>query len=187
MKRKKLYIQIDFRRKSLKISIYFCLSNRLIAVVTVDSERVGNIDKASVIKNNIILYFVNSILQICWLVNSRPEHKNCSKKKEHKQDNIRFIKINRHTWTEIFRKRERDWERERKIECEKERERKNVRGREQGTDFTNMFTWSFYVPKAQKDSQVISVFLRFWDLRALKLLVKRWWNQFPVFVVTKSN
>jgi len=29
------------------------------------------------------------------------------------------------------------------------------------------------IPKAQKDSQVISVFLHFWDLHMLKLLAKR--------------
>jgi hypothetical protein len=33
------------------------------------------------------------------------------------------------------------------------------------------------IPKAQKDSQIISVFLCFWDLRVQKLLVKRWRNQ----------
>ena len=35
-------------------------------------------------------------------------------------------------------------------------------------NFTSMFTYNFYGQKFQKrkkDSQVISVFLRFWDLR----------------------
>jgi len=40
-------------------------------------------------------------------------------------------------------------------------------------DFTNDQLLHTKFPKAQKDSQVISVFLRFWDLLALyKLLVK---------------
>jgi len=30
------------------------------------------------------------------------------------------------------------------------------------------------IPKAQKDSQVISVFLHFWNLHAQKLLIKCW-------------
>jgi len=32
------------------------------------------------------------------------------------------------------------------------------------------------IPKVQKDSQVISVFLCIWNLQEKKLLVKRWWN-----------
>jgi len=39
------------------------------------------------------------------------------------------------------------------------------------------------IPKEQKDSQVISVFLHLWDLRVQKLLLKRWWNwplRFPL-------
>jgi hypothetical protein len=32
------------------------------------------------------------------------------------------------------------------------------------------------IPKAKKDSEVISVFLRFWNLCAQKLLVKCWRN-----------
>jgi len=30
------------------------------------------------------------------------------------------------------------------------------------------------IPRAQKDSQVVSVFLRFWDLQAQKLLMECW-------------
>jgi len=33
------------------------------------------------------------------------------------------------------------------------------------------------IPKAPKDSQVIGVFLHFFDLRAQKLLEKCWWNR----------
>jgi len=40
------------------------------------------------------------------------------------------------------------------------------------------------ISKAHKDNQVISVFLRFWDLHAKKLLIKHWWNQ-PLFTKTK--
>ncbi len=32
------------------------------------------------------------------------------------------------------------------------------------------------IPKAQKDGQAVSVFLRFWNQRTYKLLVKCWWN-----------
>jgi len=32
------------------------------------------------------------------------------------------------------------------------------------------------ISNTQKDSQIISVFLHFWDLRAQKLLIKCWWN-----------
>ncbi len=47
-----------------------------------------------------------------------------------------------------------------------------------GIYFLNMFMNSFYLCRSQKpkDSQVSSVFLRFLDLHAQKLLVKCWWN-----------
>ncbi len=44
-----------------------------------------------------------------------------------------------------------------------------------GVNFTYMFITLLFcpqIPKAQIDSQVISVFLRFWDLSVQKLLVK---------------
>ncbi len=49
-----------------------------------------------------------------------------------------------------------------------------------GVDFTNILREVFYARRSQKrkkDSQVTSVFLRFWDLHVQKLLVKCWWNQ----------
>ncbi len=47
-------------------------------------------------------------------------------------------------------------------------------------DFINVLTSSFLhtqIPKAQKDSQIIKVFLWFWNLYLRKLLVRFWWNQ----------
>jgi len=48
-----------------------------------------------------------------------------------------------------------------------------------GVNFNNMFMCSFYkqrFQKRKKDSQVISVFLRFWYLHMQKLLKKCCWN-----------
>ncbi len=39
------------------------------------------------------------------------------------------------------------------------------------------------IPKVQKDSQVISVFLPFWKQLVQKLLVKHWWNRPLICVV----
>jgi len=54
------------------------------------------------------------------------------------------------------------------------------------------------IPTAQKDREVIPVFLRFWDLHLQKLLVKCWWNGhyvakkwlqkfFPFFTIRHSS
>jgi hypothetical protein len=49
-----------------------------------------------------------------------------------------------------------------------------------GVDFSNI---TFYanllwaqIPKAQKDSDDLTEFFCFWDLRTQKLIVKYWWN-----------
>jgi len=42
-----------------------------------------------------------------------------------------------------------------------------------GVDFINMLL-RLQIPKAQKDGQAVSDFLRFWDLRSKKLRIKYW-------------
>jgi len=45
--------------------------------------------------------------------------------------------------------------------------------------FHQCSTYSFYArssPKRKNSSQVVIIFLRFWDLRTQKLYVERWWN-----------
>jgi len=51
-------------------------------------------------------------------------------------------------------------------------------------NFTNIFYAQIlvvHIPKAQKDSQVKSVFLRFWDPCKQKMLIKCWWNR-PLYL-----
>jgi hypothetical protein len=54
-----------------------------------------------------------------------------------------------------------------------------------GLKFHQHSMYSFYAGRSQmrkKDCQVISVIWRFWDLRALKLHVERWWNWPQVWI-----
>jgi len=48
-----------------------------------------------------------------------------------------------------------------------------------GVNFTNILRTAILLvdPKSVKMIDNLTVFLRFWDLRTYKLLVKRWWNQ----------
>jgi len=60
------------------------------------------------------------------------------------------------------------------------RERKMLMKLTAGVDFTNMYVYEQLLcaefPKVKKYSQVMSVFLRFWNLHVQNQFIKCWWN-----------